>query len=277
MIFAADSSARLREERALKWLCVVALTFTLIMNTIANTLRIGGFTTGEVSERYVNYFTPAGFTFSIWIVIYALLICYVAYQFSPIRRRVFSLVDKDIFLRISVLFIATCLMNIGWILAWHYRAIDASLLLIIALFVVLSMIVRQVHKATYEERSTADYCCVVLPFMVYFGWITIAVIANVKAWLVSIGWNPLFENQAFWLGAALFVGLSMGIWNSVYLRDLAYSLVLVWAVFGILIKHIVGDEGVGSNSAVVVLLAATLAVTIANAVGVGVLQYRHRA
>ncbi|MDO5076104.1 TspO/MBR family protein [Corynebacterium sp.] len=277
MILAADPKARLREERALKWLSVVALVVTLAVNTIANTLRIGGFTTGEVAQRYSNYFTPVGFTFSIWSVIYALLAIYVVYQFSPIRARFHSLVERQAFARISVLFIGSCLLNIGWIFAWHYRAIDASLLLIIALFVVLSMIVRKVHQATYEKRSIADYVCAVLPFMVYFGWITVAVVANFYVWLVSIGWHPLFENQTFWLGAALFMGLSMGFWNSVYLRDTAYALVLVWATLGILIRHVFGEGGAAARPGVVVLVAVMLLLAVINAVGVGVLQRRHRA
>jgi hypothetical protein len=50
------------------------ITFALVLtvNALANILPINGLTTGEVSDSYINLFTPAGFTFSIWGLIYTL-------------------------------------------------------------------------------------------------------------------------------------------------------------------------------------------------------------
>lgn len=50
-------------------------------NYLANALPIGGVTTGEASDSYGNLFTPAGITFSIWGLIYLLLLGYTIYQF----------------------------------------------------------------------------------------------------------------------------------------------------------------------------------------------------
>jgi hypothetical protein len=55
----------------------LALILMLTVNTLANTLPINGYNTGQVSAFYPNLFVPDGFTFSIWSVIYLLLIGFV--------------------------------------------------------------------------------------------------------------------------------------------------------------------------------------------------------
>ena len=59
--------------RTLQIANIIGFVLVIIMNTLANTLPINGFTTGELSALYPNLFVPAGFTFSIWGVIYLLL------------------------------------------------------------------------------------------------------------------------------------------------------------------------------------------------------------
>ena len=53
---------------------VLGLILVLAVNALANILPINGYTTGQVSGFYPNYFVPAGFTFGIWGLIYFLLI-----------------------------------------------------------------------------------------------------------------------------------------------------------------------------------------------------------
>jgi hypothetical protein len=72
---------------------------------------------------------------------------------------------------------------------------------------------------------------------VYFGWITVATIANITVWLVSIGWDGYGIADSTWAVAIIAVGAIIG--TAVILRDddIAYGLVLVWAYLGIWIKH----------------------------------------
>ena len=66
--------------RTLQIINVFALMLTLTINALANILPINGMNTGELSALYPSLFTPAGFTFSIWSVIYLLLIGFVIVQ-----------------------------------------------------------------------------------------------------------------------------------------------------------------------------------------------------
>ncbi|MBK6975744.1 MAG: hypothetical protein IPH28_00440 [Cytophagaceae bacterium] len=55
----------------------IAYIVMLGCNGLANGLPLNGKNTGELSDQYPNLFVPAGLTFSIWGVIYLLLLAFV--------------------------------------------------------------------------------------------------------------------------------------------------------------------------------------------------------
>ncbi len=63
------------------------------------------------------------------------------------------------------------------------------------MLVLLILITRVILRA---ELSTRDRLLVRLPFSVYFGWITVATIANVTVWLVSIEWDGFGFSEPAW-------------------------------------------------------------------------------
>ena len=64
----------------MKYLNLIAFVFMITMNYLANALPLNGKTTGQLSDQYPNLFTPAGITFSIWGVIYLLLLVFIILQ-----------------------------------------------------------------------------------------------------------------------------------------------------------------------------------------------------
>ena len=56
---------------------VIALFSVITVNALANILPLNNQTTGEISNRLPVLFTPAGYVFSIWSVIYVLLIVWL--------------------------------------------------------------------------------------------------------------------------------------------------------------------------------------------------------
>ena len=65
---------------------VAAVALTLVGNILVNTLPLNGVTTAQVSDSYPNLFTPPGYVFAIWGVIYALAIIFALYQLRPSQR-----------------------------------------------------------------------------------------------------------------------------------------------------------------------------------------------
>ena len=212
----------------------VAYVAMVAVNYLANGLPINNRSTGEISDAYPNIFTPAGLAFSIWGLIYLLLAGYVLYQFISFRKE--SGQKKEGFLKkINILFIATSLANISWIFAWHYDFIGLAVLLMAGLLVLLIKIadILRAERLTAQEKLFIS-----TPFSVYFGWITVAAIANITVFLVSIGWNGFGIADFIWTSMILLVGALIGVLRLRKDKNIAYGLVLIWAYLGILFKHL---------------------------------------
>jgi len=151
--------------------------YMIVMNTVATTLPLNGLRPDQISAKYDTLFAPIGFTFSIWGIIFTMLGVYATYQL---------LRDNEWIRAITPWFIASNLLNGTWIIAWHYEVIWASLVIIVSLLMVLIKITR---TATSARVGLGTTFMMVLPFNIYFGWITVATVANVSALLVQQGWR----------------------------------------------------------------------------------------
>jgi hypothetical protein len=218
-----------KQTLVLKIATLIAYLGMIVVNFLANALPIAGRNTGEVSDSYPNLFAPAGITFSIWGLIYLLLAAFV----------VFYLIKKDnnnrnLWEKVSKLFILSSLANIAWIFCWHYGLISLSVLLMLVILISLIVIAEAFNK---EKLNTKEQIFLRLPFSVYFGWITVATIANISALLVSLSWNGWGITPSSWMIVILLVGALIGILRTLKDRNIPYILVFIWAYFGIWFKH----------------------------------------
>lgn len=213
----------------IKIIVLVTYLGMVTVNALANILPINGISTGEISDNYANLFAPAGITFSIWGIIYLLLGAYVLYQLNFFGKVRYKKIDK-----INVYFILTSLANILWILAWHYDYILLSLVLMIVILYYLIKIASVLNK---EKFSNKEYFFILLPFSIYFGWITVATIANVTVFLVSINWDGFGISDQIWTIIVILIGTLIGLLRMFYDKNIAYGLVFLWAYFGIWLKH----------------------------------------
>lgn len=213
----------------------VALTFLIMVavNALANILPIGGKNTGQISDSYPNLFAPAGLTFSIWGLIYLLLAGYTVYQLGLFQKEK-SILRDGLLTKVGVLFSISSAANSIWIFAWHYEILPASMMLMVVILVCLILINQILSK---ETLPPSEKLFVRLPFSVYFGWITVATIANATTLLVSTGFDGLGLTDAAWTVIMIFAGAIIGTAATLRNRDAAYGLVIIWAYAGIIIKH----------------------------------------
>ncbi len=202
----------------------------VVVNFLANGLPLNNRSTGAISDAYPNLFAPAGAAFSIWGLIYLLLGAYVLYQFVNKDQKIDALIKK-----INPFFITSSLANIAWIFTWHYDYIGFSVIIMAALLFFLIKIadIIRVQKFSLQEKLF-----IWTPFSVYFGWITVATIANITVFLVSIGWKGFGIADFIWTSIILLVGTLIGIWRMQKDKNIVYALVLVWAYSWILFKHL---------------------------------------
>ena len=200
----------------------LALFFVIYVNYLANSLPINGKTTGELSGLYPNYFVPAGITFSIWGIIYLLLIVYVVQSWlvKPGNSASYKYGRY-------VWFILSSAGNAGWIFAWHYQLIWFSMgLMLLLLFSLISL-----YLLTIQDKWTIR-----VPVSIYLGWITVATIANATALLVSLGWKGGFLSEPAWAVIMMTVAVSLSSFIRFRRNDPYFQAVVLWAIFGIYMK-----------------------------------------
>lgn len=213
---------------------IFALGATITINALANILPINGLNSGEISDLYPSLFTPAGYVFSIWSLIYLLLISFVVFQALPLQR------ENPRLERLGYAFALSCLFNFLWIFAWHYRQVFLSELLIIGVLVSLLVSYQRLQtekvnkgelKVPIAERITTH-----LTFSVYTGWLTVAVVANTCVLLLE--WGITGGSFApMWGVLTVLAALTIGATFTYLRKDMAYGLVLVWAFAGIAVAQ----------------------------------------
>lgn len=206
----------LRVLNAFAFLAMVSI------NILAEVLPINGQTTAEISNQYNSLFTPAGITFSIWGVIYAMLFYFAIWQAFFAKAEAIE--------DIGMLFVASCTLNILWILTWHYNLLFVSTIIILGLLFTLYMLDGAVSKDNRMVR---------ISFSVYLAWITIASIASI---FIVIG--KIISSFAFSVASqillciALVIGLGLTYYRLNEKNDPAYALTMIWSITGIFIKQI---------------------------------------
>ncbi len=249
----------------------VAVTFLmmLVANTLSVVLPINGLTPGEVSDSYPNLFAPAGVTFAIWGLIYLALAAYTLYQFGMYRKSQDS--AKSAFAaKLRTYFAISSIANTAWIFAWHYLVIPVSMALISLMLICLIAINHMTHQV---QLTPADKIFVRFPFSIYFGWITVATIANATTLLVSIGWDRLGFSESTWTIAILVIGALIGSITVLRNKDIAYGLVLVWAYAGIWIKH---TSATGFNGQYKLVIATVMACIVLFLIAAISVLFRHK-
>lgn len=236
---------------------IVVITYLamIAVNTLANILPINGRSTGDVSDAYSNLFAPAGITFSIWSLIYFLLLGYSLYQL--INRK--SVFENKAYKRVAFWFIISSIANILWIFAWHYEVIWLTLILMLVLLTSLIIINLSLRNV---QASKSETLFIKIPFAVYFGWITIATIANITTFLVLIEWNRFGMSEVFWTVVIVIVGAIIGFLAEIYYKSFSYGAVIIWAYLGIIIKHTSSQFFDGKYPAVIVAVVISIILVI---------------
>jgi hypothetical protein len=221
--------------KAYQILNIAALILVIVINFLANALPIGGKTTGELSALYPSLFTPAGYVFSIWGVIYILLIIFAIYQ----ARGIFSDPKKygNRFLyRIDLWFLVSCIGNASWIFAWHYQVVWLSMVLMLVILASLIIIYTRLgigrRIVSKNERNMVHR-----PFSIYLGWITVATIANAATLLINYNWNGAGISEDIWASIMIAAATIITIIVLFSRKDILFSLVIIWAFGGIIYRQ----------------------------------------
>lgn len=220
-------------KKTFQLLNVIFLVVTILMNYLSNTGIFNGETMASISAKYPSLFTPAGYAFSIWGLIYLGLFGFVLYYgaFSKNSETKEKTVQK-----IGCWFVISCICNSLWVVTWMYGYLLLSVPIMIFLLVSLFKIIGNT-KEEFRSNDVKTNLFLKLPFSIYAGWISVALIANIAAFLVKIEWNGFGIYETTWtiimISIAGLLHLFM-IWKQ---KMVAFACLAVWALVAIAVAN----------------------------------------
>ncbi|MBZ5857841.1 hypothetical protein [Flavihumibacter profundi] len=240
----------------------LAFIAVVIVNTLAIVLPINGMDTGKISDLYPNLFVPAGFTFSIWSLIYILLLCFCVYCLKVAFGKNLRPIPFQAIESVQAIFFTSCLLNIGWIFLWHHLQIEWTVIVMLGFLVTLVMGYQRLLPYK-NSLGFLEYLCIRLPFSVYLGWISVATIANITALLVHHEWGGFGLAPWAWSCVLIIIATALAMAFLYKWKEVAYSGVIAWALFGIYSK-----QQATSNQVSQTALTACIAIIIASLWGI---------
>ena len=233
-------------KKTLALLNLTSVVLVIAVNYTSQALRLNGTTIGDISRKYDNLFTPASYAFAIWGIIFLSLVAYGIFQ---IHRAFFSSKESGFIEKTGYWFFIANVLNAAWVFAFVYDYTGLSVFIMLGILFALVKIILN----TNMERRNAPIGIVVFvwwPISIYAGWIAVATIANIAAYLTKIGWDGSFLSPASWtvIMIAIAVVLNLIVLWKRNLREFAF--VGVWALFAIYSRHKTSYEAIAYSALV---------------------------
>lgn len=211
----------------------LSVILVITVNYVSQAIRINETTIGELSNKYFNLFTPAGYAFAIWGLIFLGLLAYGVFQ---IWRAYFNQKNSEFIEQTGYWFIIANLLNCAWVFAFAYEFTGLSVLIMLGiLFSLIKIIVN-----TDMERWNAPFKTIAFvwwPICLYSGWIAVATIANVSAYLAKLKWDGGFLSEVGWTIIMIITATILNL-IIIYKRNMReFAAVGIWALFAIYIRH----------------------------------------
>ncbi len=235
-----------------RWVFLAAVVLLIVLNYLSTSLPFGGQTMAEVSNEFQTLVTPAGYAFSIWGLIYLTLLVFAIFQLNKGKSiRFFKFVFP--------FFLVNVASNVLWLLAFQNEYLGLSVALMLIILGTLIVIFNYFYRLRNALSTTHRYFFQV-PFSLYFGWITVATIVNVAAFLTSLN-LPSLESSAELLSMIMLIlGAILGLVILFSKKDYIYTFVLVWAYVAIWVEQF--DNPMVMNTAKFAAIAMLAAIAI---------------
>lgn len=220
-------------KKKLSVLNLVSVILVIVINYVSQAIRINETTIGEVSNKYFNLFTPASYAFAIWGLIFTTLIAYGIYQ---VKMAFFSEEPSKFIEETGYWFIITNLLNCVWVFVFAYEYTGLSVLVMAGILFSLTKIILNTNMER-EPVSHSTFIFGWIPIGIYSGWIAVATIANISAYLAKLNWDGGFLSESGWTITMIVIATILYL-LIIYKRNiLEFAAVGVWALFAIYIRH----------------------------------------
>ncbi|UXS75559.1 tryptophan-rich sensory protein [Staphylococcus chromogenes] len=182
---------------------------------------LSSFNVGNEADKYQPLIQPAGWAFSIWGLIYVLLLVWLVLL-------TIDLFKTDYKTSFGYWPAANFVLNALWIYVFSEYSKWLSTLVIIGLLITLIVLYRKVQYRSYDK----------IVFGIYFAWTTVATIVNIFNWVKSSGTSTVFSlNELTWTLIMLIIATLLAVYIAVKYRDFIYPMVFIFTFIAISIEN----------------------------------------
>ncbi|PZX60184.1 hypothetical protein LV84_00454 [Algoriphagus ratkowskyi] len=211
---------------------MIVLAFIIFWNYWVNVDGINGNTVSSLSSEYENLFTPAGYAFSIWGLIYLALfaqaIFFISRAFNPVK-------DSDFLSQIGPYLIMANIGNGLWLYMWLMEYTGLSVIVMLGILCSLVIVILNTNMERWDAPRTIIFW-LWWPIAIYIGWIAVATIANISANLAKTGWTG-GASEISWTVVMIIVAVILYLFL-IAARNLRESACVgVWALVAISVRH----------------------------------------
>ena len=224
------------KARLLAILNLITLGFQLLMSYLVQVKLLSTQDVGQVSAKYDTVFAPAGITFAIWGLIYTSLLAFCVFHLYKALAKTSSCQTNQDTQNIGWLFALNSVATGLWLIAWVNEQLLLSVILILIQLFTLVKISIKAHISN-PDRSIQTKIFTQFPLSIYLGWICIASIANISAWLNSTGWNGMGISESYWVIIMIGVAAPLSLFIVLVRRNIPFGFVVLWALYGIILKR----------------------------------------
>jgi hypothetical protein len=211
---------------------LAVLVLIIFWNYWVNAKGLEGNTVSSLSADYINLFTPASYAFSIWglifMALFAQAIFFISRAFSTSK-------DSDFLSQIGPYLIMANIGNGLWVYMWLME--HTGLSVVVMLGILASLLITILN--TNMERWDAPRPIIVWvwwPIAIYSGWIAVATIANISAYLAKAGWTGGIP-EATWAIAMIIIAVILNLFMIATRNLREFASVGVWALIAIAVRH----------------------------------------
>lgn len=249
---------------------VLSAVSFMIVAAMVGTGALGGTNVRELQggalDADATVLAPGRPAFAIWSVIYAFMIAYAVWQALPGQRA------RERQRRVGWWIALTAVLNGGWLLAAQFTTlwvtVVAIVLLLAALGRTLHLLVRS-RPGSFSDRALMD-----TTVGLHLGWVALATVANVTAWLSRILPASWQTEADLWGVLVLVVVGAVGVAVAAGTRGrLSPAVAMAWGLVWIAVARLGGEP----SSPPVAVAAIVVAVLVPVAAVVALLRGGYRA
>lgn len=225
----------------------------ILVNLIADFISLNGVKATQILSINPALFSPANYTYFIWSFIFIALGAFTIYQYKAFNGK-----DKklgNLIMDISIFFVISAIGEIGWVFALRWNNIPLTIVHLIFIIVALIITYTRINNSDLPKK---DELFLKTPFSIYFAWVTSMFLVNMSVWLENIGWTGCSISEQTWTILATLLLFIIGVTITYVFNDFAYGLTVLWALVGILVKHISKSGFAGQYIWIIACLAISI-------------------